>query len=79
MERFWLWLREYANRKIRKRYMDRVRHDRKCERCATWTSEVGGCKEIVDNGDFQLMTCKKCGHISKWNCTAMVPFLVKSL
>lgn len=81
MERFWEWLRSYANKKVRRCHMNLVRHERKCERCNTWTSEVNGCKDLQDAPDdsmFELMTCNKCGHVSRWDCRGMLPTLVKS-
>lgn len=79
MENFWIWLREYANKKVKQHYMNRVYHDRKCERCGTWTSEVDGCARLEQDDDYDYMTCKKCGHVSKWDCRGMIPVLVKRL
>ena len=76
MERFWERVREYANKKVREHYMNRVRHDRQCERCNTWTSEVGGCAKIEVYDYRELMTCKKCKHVSVWDCRGMIPILV---
>lgn len=77
-EKFWTWAREFANKKVREAYMGVVHHDRLCERCGTWTSEVGGCLKLVDDPKdpmFELMTCRKCGHVSRWDCRFMVPML----
>jgi len=79
MEKFWLWLRDYANQKVRDIYMDRIHHDRKCERCNTWTSEVNGCAKLEQDDDYDYMTCNKCSHVSKWDCRGMLPTLVKSV
>jgi RecJ-like exonuclease len=60
--------------------MDKWHHERKCEQCNTWTSEVDGCAKMEDAPDdprFQLMTCNKCGHISRWDCRGMLPTLVR--
>jgi hypothetical protein len=79
MEKFWEWLRYYANQKVRDYYMAKVHHERKCECCNTWTSEVGGCaklEEAPDDSMCELMTCKKCGHVSRWDCRGMLPTLV---
>ena len=78
MERFWKWLRSFANKKVRSSYMNRVRHERLCEKCGTWTSEVGGCAKLEDDPTdpyFELMTCNKCKHISRWDCRGMLPML----
>ena len=58
--------------------MNRVRHERLCEKCGTWTSEVGGCAKLEDDPTdpyFELMTCNKCKHISRWDCRGMLPML----
>ena len=77
MPTFWEKLRHYANKKVKRQYMDRVRHDRKCPNCKLWTSEVGGAYKVdyTENGHIQTMTCRQCGYTSRWNCAAMVPFL----
>lgn len=80
MEKFWEWLRAFANKKVREAHMNKFHHERKCEQCNTWTSEVDGCEKLIDDPDdpmFELMTCKKCGHISRWDCRGMLPVLVK--
>ncbi|MEE9532714.1 MAG: hypothetical protein V3W52_17180 [Syntrophobacteria bacterium] len=77
MKRFWERLREYANNKVREHYMNTVRHDRKCVRCNTWTSEVGGAAKLEQDDDYDYMTCKKCGYVSKWDCRGMLPILAK--
>ena len=79
LEDFWKWLRDYANKKCREHYMNRVYHDRKCERCNTWTSEVDGCAALTQDDDYDYMTCKRCSHVSKWDCRCMIPILVKSI
>jgi len=75
-------LRNYIDKKIHKRYHDRKgHHDRKCVYCNTWISEVGGCTELIDDPDdpmFELMTCAKCGHTSRWDCRGMLPVWDKS-
>ncbi len=78
-EQFWKWLRNYATKKVRDCYMEEVHHDRRCEQCGTWTSEVDGCAKLKESdcGCFEFMTCKKCGHVSKWDCRGMLPVLVK--
>ena len=77
MSAFWEKVRHYANEKVRREYMDRVRHDRKCPNCKLWTSEVGGaCK--VDYSELEhveVMTCRHCGYKSRWDCRGMVPSL----
>lgn len=60
--------------------MDIYHHDRKCPKCLTWTSEVEGCKSMetsTDNPYIDLMECNKCGFVSKWDCSSMLPFLIK--
>ena len=82
MENFWKWLRAYANTKVRDCYQHKGYNDRRCERCNTWTSEIDGCKSLKpDPADkmVDLMTCKKCGHVSKWDCRYMIPILIKTL
>ena len=78
--RFWIWLRKYSNCRVRRHYMNIYRHDRKCERCETWLSEVDGAKNIDFSlcGWFEYLTCKRCNHVSKWDCRGMIPTLVKS-
>lgn len=77
-EKHWKWLRDFSNKKVRECYMARVYHDRKCDRCESWTSEVDGCKKLTNSecGDFELMTCNKCLHVSKWDCRGMMPTMV---
>lgn len=79
MIKLWKWLRELSNNKIKEEYMNRVHHDRFCTNCKTWTSEIGGCVKIEysDCGWFEFMTCKKCSHVSKWDCRGMLPTLVE--
>lgn len=79
MEKFWLWLRNKANAKVREAHMVRVGHERLCVKCNTWTSEVGGCAALVycpTNKYHQLMTCKRCGHVSRWDIGGMMPELI---
>jgi len=72
--KFWEWVRAYANKRIKSEHM----HSRKCERCLLWTSEVGGAKSITDSADLctQKMECNWCGHVSIWDMTSMMPFLI---
>ena len=63
---FWERVRAYANKRVREQHMQKCRHERKCPRCNTWTSEVDGCKSLETFGQSELMTCKKCGYTSKW-------------
>ena len=77
-ERFWKWVRSYSNKKVRDDHMSKFHHERKCIKCNTWTSEVDGCAKLEDDPTdamFELMTCNKCGHISRWDCTGMFPTL----
>lgn len=76
MYKFWIWLRDFGNKKAKEAYMETYHHDRKCPNCKLWTSELGGAKSIVDDGDYhELMECIQCGYKSRWNLTSMVPFL----
>jgi hypothetical protein len=80
-ERFWLAVREFANKRVRAAYMAKICHDRQCERCNTWTSEVGGCLKLIDDpadDRYELMTCKRCKHVSRWDCAGMLPICVPS-
>lgn len=73
---FWEKLRSFANGRVRKAYMDKVHHDRKCPRCQTWTSEVGGCAGMRDDGDWhELMKCNRCGYESRWFVGSMLPII----
>lgn len=74
-EKFWKFIEEYSSKKVRQIYMRRVRHDRKCPNCKRWTSEVGGCATIFDEGSLQLMKCKQCNYVSRWDCSGMMPML----
>lgn len=79
MATFWEKVRYYANKKVRRQYMDRVRHDRKCPNCKLWTSEVGGAYK-VDYSELEhveVMTCRHCGYASRWDCRGMIPELHK--
>ena len=76
---FWEWLRDYANKKVKENYIKNYFHDRKCERCGTCLSEVGGCAGINDDSKypmFERMECKKCHHVSIWDTRLMIPVLV---
>jgi hypothetical protein len=73
MSGFWLWLRKYANKKVKKQYMEKWKHDRKCPQCNTWLSEVGGAEKFWAEGDYDYMVCKKCHMTSKWDCRGMLP------
>ena len=77
MATFWEKVRYYANKKVKRQYMNIFRHDRKCPNCKMWTSEVGGCKSIDDRGHHELMECNQCGFASKWDCMGMMPTLSK--
>ena len=38
----------------------------------------GGCAKLEDDPTdpyFELMTCNKCKHISRWDCRGMLPML----
>ena len=72
---FWGHVRKYANEKVKEQYIKKHRHDRKCPRCNTWISEVGGYKSLSDWGIKQLMTCEKCEYISVWDMTTFLPSL----
>lgn len=77
MKKFWLWLRKLSNKKVKQHYMNRYYHDRKCPNCNIWTSEVNGCKSLIDTecGVYQFMECSQCGWISRWNMMCMLPML----
>lgn len=75
-EKFWKWVREFANEKVKQAHMNKFHHARKCPNCNTWTSEVDGCKALVDSEDnpyYELMTCNKCAYVSTWDCIGMLP------
>lgn len=77
MATLWEKIRHFANEKVKRKYMNRVRHDRKCPNCKMWTSEVGGCCSIDYSNDdhIEIMKCRQCGYKSKWDCRGMVPTL----
>jgi len=65
--KFWEWVREYANKKIKDEYMRKYHNTQKCPQCNTWSWEVGGWSEKShSDGDIEVLCCKKCGHESKW-------------
>lgn len=72
MSTFWEKVRHYANRKVKRQYMDKFRHDRKCPNCKLWTSEVGGAYKIdyTDNDHVEVMTCRQCNYKSRWDCSS---------
>lgn len=78
-EKFYRWLYDYSKRKIKRLYLDRVKHDRKCINCKTWYSETNGCGDIVNIDDMREdITCKKCGFITRWDhSNGMFPKSVK--
>ena len=77
MTSFWERVRYYANKKVKRQYMDRVGHDRKCPNCKLWTSEVGGAYKIDyhDNEYLEFMECRQCHYKSTWDCGGMFPTL----
>lgn len=77
LERFWRALRDFAAAKAEAAYMERVKHQRQCPRCRTWTSETDGAASYRDDGQgwHSFMTCRKCGHESRWNMGWMLPVL----
>lgn len=80
LEKFWVRLRAYANKKVRQHHISKTKYDLKCNKCNTWTSEVGGWANLsgisTDNKLFKYMKCNRCGHISKWDCTGIGPTLI---
>jgi len=75
---FWERVRDYANNKVKEQYMRKFRHDRKCPRCSTWISEVGGCAGVEDvTSVLQEMGCKRCGYVSTWDLSTPCAFLVR--
>jgi hypothetical protein len=74
--RFWTWLRDFANHRVRAAYMRKVGHDRKCPQCKTWTSEVDGARQVLDDGPMdQVMQCNRCRTWSRWGMETMIPYL----
>ena len=70
MYRFWLWLREYSNKKVRKHYMLVSNIDLKCPKCHTWISETDGPETLaddLDNPGLVRMQCARCGGSSWWD------------
>lgn len=74
--KFWFWLKQYCENKIRSLYMDEYYHDRLCQRCLSWSSLVGGVKDyaVDEQDDFiEYTTCLKCGHTTKWDTRNILP------
>lgn len=77
--RFWTWVRDLAIRRLRDAYMRQYYHERRCPVCTTWTSETGGSKAVLDDGDrYQLMQCARCDGWSRWDMViSMLPMLAE--
>ncbi|AGM46897.1 hypothetical protein AD45P2_00400 [Alteromonas phage vB_AmaP_AD45-P2] len=77
--RFWEAVRHLANEKIKKQYMKKTGHDRKCPNCNTWISEVGGAASVdyADEDWLEFMKCRQCGYKSLWDLRGMIPDLYK--
>ncbi len=79
MSTFWEKVRAYANEQVKRQYMERFKHDRKCPNCKIWVSEVGGAYKVdyTESDHIEKMTCRQCGSSSKWDCSGMIPTLNK--
>jgi len=76
--RFWRWVHEYSEEKIKSTWMDIHRHDRICPNCKTWNSVIGEWPEEIPNTPdvwHDTSKCHKCGHFTVWNMTGMLPYV----
>lgn len=68
IERFWRWLHEYCERRIKSIYMDTYHVDLKCLNCKQWASIVGILTLLPDHHFDDKVRCANCGHIENWLC-----------
>jgi hypothetical protein len=74
--KFWRWLYNLAERRIRAHHMSSWGHDRRCPNCGRWGALYGWSrKEDVDYMHIAL-TCRACNHTSVWLEDSMAPMPV---
>jgi DNA-binding CsgD family transcriptional regulator len=71
MERFWMWLREYANQKVRESYKFGL--DLRCDHCLRWISEGFPLKQMRDRETLNpVTTCGHCGRDTHWTDVGII-------
>lgn len=75
MNRFWRWLHQVSEARIRKAHMQKHHHDRRCPNCGRWGALYGWSARREVDPMHDALTCGACGHESVW-AEDMCPFPV---
>ena len=76
VDKFWRWLYNLSEWKIRSYHMKKVRHDRRCPNCGRWGAIYGWLNQQDVDAMHISLTCTACHHTSVWCEDSMAPFPV---
>lgn len=74
--KFWLKIRNYANKKLKAKFLNKYKHDRRCPKCLTWLSETDGALEVISDETKlkEYIICKKCKTKTVWYLDSILPY-----
>lgn len=71
---FWEGVRNFAARRVRAAFTHHY-GEMRCRVCHTWSSEVGGLLQVIEERDAIITQCKQCEHWTRWDMRFMGAYL----